>query len=156
MEWVALASTVVGGGIATVSAGFLDHRRWRRDRGEEHLETRRVLYGSYLAALAKARHTCSLMARERDMPADQRRRAVWDAFEPCVSLRYELAIAAPVFVVTPAEDTFRRLRDIRDVVSEGLLPDSDEYIAGRIRYDEVHLALRRAMRADLGADPWPR
>ncbi|MGI5436880.1 hypothetical protein ACQEV4_05265 [Streptomyces shenzhenensis] len=153
MEWVALVSTVVGGGIATVSAGFLDHRRWRRDRGEQHLETRRVLYGSYLAALAKARHTCSLMAREQEVPADQRRRAVWDAFEPCVSLRYELAIAAPASVVSPAEDTFRRLRDIRDIVADGLLPDSDEYAVGRTRYDEVHLALRRAMRVDLGAEP---
>ncbi|MEU3520184.1 hypothetical protein ABZ770_33785 [Streptomyces sp. NPDC006654] len=153
MEWVALASTVVGGGIATVSAGFLDQRRWRRDRGEQHLETRRVLYGTYLAALAKARHTCSRMARERDMPADERRRVVWDAFEPCASLRYELAIAAPAAVVTPAEDTYRRLRDIRDIVAEGLLSDSDEYTAGRTRYDEVHLALRQAMRADLGAEP---
>ncbi|MGJ5806040.1 hypothetical protein ACSCB1_44235 [Streptomyces europaeiscabiei] len=148
-----LASTVVGGGIATMSAGLLELWRWKREKGEQHVETRRVLYGSYLAALARARHTCSLMAREVEMPGDERRRAVWDAFEPCTSLRYELAISAPPFVVSPAEATFRRLRDIRDTVAQGLAPDSDEYARGRTQYDEVHLALRKAMRRDLGAEP---
>lgn len=152
MEWVTLASTVVGGGIATVSAGTLELWRWRRDKGEQHVETRRVLYGSYLAALARARHACSLMARETALPGDERRRAVWDAFEPCASLRYELAISAPPFVVAPAEATFRRLRDIRDTVAQGLPPDSDEYVRGRLQYDEAHLALRQAMRRDLGAE----
>jgi hypothetical protein len=117
------------------------------------METRRVLYGSYLAVLAKARHTCSLMARETEVPADQRRKAVWDAFEPCISFRYELAISAPRLVVSPAEDTFRRLRDIRDIVAQGLSAEGDEYAQCRTRYDEAHLALRRAMRRDLGAEP---
>ncbi|ALV34175.1 hypothetical protein AS200_20550 [Streptomyces sp. CdTB01] len=153
VEWVALASTAVGGGIATVSAGLLERWRWRRDRVEQHIETRRVLYGSYLAALAKARHTCSLMARETELPASERRRAVWDAFEPCASLRYELAISAPRSVVSPAETSFRRLRDIRDTVAQGLPPESDEYARGRMQYDEAHLALRMAMRQDLGAEP---
>ncbi|MFJ9019159.1 hypothetical protein ACIRPU_04090 [Streptomyces sp. NPDC102259] len=61
---MALASTVVGGGIATMSAGVMERRRWRRERGEQRTEARRALYGSYLAALARARHACSLMARE--------------------------------------------------------------------------------------------
>ncbi|MET7940069.1 hypothetical protein [Streptomyces sp. NPDC005302] len=147
-----MTSTVVGGGIAMASAGTLELWRWRRDRGVQHVETRRVLYGSYLAALAKSRHTCSLMARETALPDDERRRAVWDAFEPCASLRYELAISAPPFVVEPAEATFRRLRDIRDTVAQGLPPDSGEYARGRTEYDKVHLALRKAMRRDLGAD----
>lgn len=93
------------------------------------------------------------MARETEMPASERRRAVWDAFEPCVSLRYELAITAPPTVVSPAEASFRRLRDIRDTVAQGLPPESDEYARGRTQYDEAHLALRMAMRQDLGAEP---
>ncbi|MFE7440920.1 hypothetical protein ACFU7X_10710 [Streptomyces chartreusis] len=148
-----MASTVVGGAIATVSAGWLDHRRWRRDRGEQNVDTRRALYGSYLAALAKARHTCSIVARETESPLDQRRRAVWDAFEPCISLRYELAICAPPFVVSPAEDTFRRLRDIRDVVARGMSAESSGYAQCRTLYDQAHVTLRGAMRQDLGAEP---
>lgn len=85
------------------------------------------------------------------MPPAQRSRTVWDAFEPCISLRYELSISAPAFVVTQAEDTYRRLRDIRDAIAEGLLADSDEYASHRLGYDEAHLSLRSVMRTDLGA-----
>lgn len=151
MEWMALASTIVGGGIATASAGFLEYRRWKRDRGDQGIETRRALYGSYLAGLARARHACSVLARDTEMPPAQRSRAVWEAFEPCISLRYELSISAPAFVVTPAEHTFRRLRDLRDAVAEGLLADSDQYASHRTSYDKAHLSLRSAMRTDLGA-----
>jgi hypothetical protein len=153
VEWVALASTVVGGGIATVSAGVLERGRWKRARGEQRTETRRALYGSYLAALAKARHACSLMARETEASVDERRRVVWDAFEPCISLRYELSISAPLSVVVPAEDTFRRLRDLRDAVAGGVTADSDEYARGRTGYGDAHTVLRTAMRNDLGAEP---
>lgn len=151
MEWMALASTVVGGGIATASAGFLEYRRWKRDRGDQRIETRRALYGSYLAGLARARHTCSVLSRDTEMSPAQRSRAVWEAFEPCISLRYELSISAPESVVTPAEHTFRRLRDLRDAVAEGVPAGSEEYASHRMRYDEAHLSLRSAMRTDLGA-----
>jgi hypothetical protein len=93
------------------------------------------------------------MARETELPASERRRAVWDAFEPCISLRYELAISAPRFVVSPAEDTFRRLRDIRDTVALGSSAETGEYAQCRTRYDAAHIALRMAMRQDLGAEP---
>ncbi|MER5990577.1 hypothetical protein [Streptomyces viridosporus] len=153
MEWTTLVSTVVGGGIATVSATAVEYWRWKRQRTDQNTESRRALYGSYLAVLAKARHACGVLAREADLPSTQRRRTAWDAFEPCISLRYELAITAPSWVVTPAENTFRRLRDVRDAVARGATPDSDEYARLRRAYDEAHLSLRSAMRRDLGAEP---
>jgi hypothetical protein len=152
MEWISLASTVVGGGIATASAGLLDHRRWRRERGDQHTETRRALYVSYLTALATARHACRVAVREPEPEPDQRRRAVWEAFESCTALRYEVSICAPRFIIGPADDSFRRLRDLRDVVADGFSRDSDEYVTGRLRYDKAYQALRDAMRKDLGAD----
>jgi len=153
VEWLALVSTLVGGGIATVSAAVLERRRWRRQRYEQQEGIRRVLYGSYLAALAKARHTMSLMVRETETPLEQRRRAVWDAFEPCVGLRYELSIVAPQSVVVPAEDVFHRLQDLLESVSAGATAEDDTYASRRARYIEVHTALRSAMRSDLGAEP---
>lgn len=153
VEWVALVSTVVGGGIATVSAGALERRRWKRERGQQRTETRRALYGSYLAALAKARSACGLLARETEVPVDRRRRGVWEAFEPCVSLRYELAISAPSSVVEPAAETYSRLQDLLEIVSGGATADSDEYARGRTRYAEAYRALITAMRSDLGAEP---
>ncbi|WP_217241684.1 hypothetical protein [Streptomyces sp. AC555_RSS877] len=152
MEWISLASTVVGGAIATASAGLLDHRRWRRERGDQHRDTRRSLYVSYLAALATARHTCRVAVREPDPDPHQRTRAVWEAFEACTALRYEVSICAPRYIVGPSDDSFRRLRDLRDVVADGCSRDSNEYVTGRLRYDEAYQSLRDAMRKDLGAD----
>ncbi|MFG3026575.1 hypothetical protein ACGFZQ_50270 [Streptomyces sp. NPDC048254] len=131
---------------------ILDHRRWRRERGDQHTESRRSLYVSYLSALAAARHACRLAVREPGPDADQRRRAVWEAFEACTSLRYELSICAPRYVVEASDDSFRRLRDLRDVAADGFSRASDEYVASRLRYDRAYQALRDAMRKDLGAD----
>ncbi|MFJ9961475.1 hypothetical protein [Streptomyces avermitilis] len=152
MEWMALASTIVGGGIATVSAGLHERRRWKRDRGDQRIELRRNLYGTYLSGLSRARLACSVLARDPDASLSERRKAAWDAFEPCVSLRYQIAISAPAAVVTPAENVFRRLRDLRDATAEGLLLDSNAYAIHRTDYDTALQALRGAMRDDLGAD----
>ncbi|WP_039938278.1 hypothetical protein [Streptomyces himastatinicus] len=57
MEWITLASTVVGAGIATGSALLLDRRRWQRERRDRELETRRTLYGDYLACLGPGRRS---------------------------------------------------------------------------------------------------
>ncbi|MET9122073.1 hypothetical protein [Streptomyces sp. NPDC004528] len=152
MEWMSLASTMVGGGIATASAGLLDHRRWKRERGDQSTDTRRSLYVSYLSTLTTARHACRIAVREPILDPDERRRAVWEAFEACTALRYEVSICAPRYVVTPADDSFRRLRDLRDVVADGFSRDSAEYVSGRLRYDRSYQSLRDAMRKDLGAD----
>lgn len=86
------------------------------------------------------------------LDAQQRRHTVWEAFEACTALLYKVSICAPAYVVKPADDSFRRLRDLRDVVADGFGRDSDPYVAGRLRYDQAAQALRDAMRHDLGAD----
>ncbi|MFE5038215.1 hypothetical protein [Streptomyces sp. NPDC056683] len=93
-----------------------------------------------------------MTVREPNPDSQQRRRAVWEAFEACTSLRYELSICAPRYVVEKSDDSFRRLRDLRDVVADGFSRDSNEYVTGRLRYDRAYQALRDAMRIDLGAD----
>lgn len=77
---------------------------------------------------------------------------MWEALEACTSLRYELSICAPRYVVEKSDDSFRRLRDLRDVVTDGFSRDSNEYVTGRRRYDRAYQDLRDAMRKDLGAD----
>ncbi|MER6561014.1 hypothetical protein ABT300_25445 [Streptomyces sp. NPDC001027] len=77
---------------------------------------------------------------------------MWEAFEACASLRYELSICAPRHVVEKSDDAFRRLRDLRDVVADGFGRDSSECVTGRLRYDRAYQGLRDAMRKDLGAD----
>ncbi|WP_063734490.1 hypothetical protein [Streptomyces sp. RTd22] len=152
MEWITLASTVVGAGIATGSALLLDRRRWQRERRDRELETRRTLYGDYLACLSEARHACGNVARDPDMTPATRRTTAREAFGPCIGLRHQMTITAPDAVVAASEDAFRRLRDLRDGVMEGVRATDQDYLEGRGRYDDALAALRARMRQDLSPD----
>ncbi|MEV0112803.1 hypothetical protein AB0H77_06040 [Streptomyces sp. NPDC050844] len=152
MEWMTLASTLVGGGIATVSAGYLERRRWKHDRVDQRIEARRALYGTYLAGLSTARLTFSRLVRDTEVSNAERRQLAWDAFAPCSGLRYQVVISAPEAVATAAEDVYRKLRDLRNAVSEGLQLEGSDYAEYRARYDTALRTLRAAMRVDLGAD----
>ncbi|WP_221361993.1 hypothetical protein [Streptomyces beigongshangae] len=67
-----------------------------------------------------------MTVREPVSDSQQRQRAVWEPFEACTSLRYELSICAPRYVVEKSDDSFRRLRDLRDVVADGFSRDSED------------------------------
>lgn len=153
VEWTALISTVAGGGIATLSAGVLEFWRWKRQRVDQSIENRRVLYGSYLAVLSSTRHTCSWLARATELAPTERAKAVWDAYEHCLSLRYEIQIMAPLRVVAAADTTHHAVRDLCMAVEVGATSDSEEYTRVRQAYKDAHMSLRRAMRADLGSEP---
>ncbi|MFF3323203.1 hypothetical protein [Streptomyces sp. NPDC002889] len=152
MEWIALASTVVGAMIATGSAVLLDRRRWQRERSDREVQIRRSLYGDYLACLSEARHACGNVARDPEMDLAARRRTAREAFGPCIGLRYQMTIIAPARVVEASENAFRRLRDLRDRVMDGILVTEQRYLEERRRYDEALAALRAGMRKDLSVD----
>lgn len=83
----------------------------------------------------------------------ERAQAVWDAYESCISRRYEVEITAPSLVVAAAENTHHALRDLCVAVAGGVTNDSEEYAHLRQAYKEVHSSLRSAMRSDLGTEP---
>ncbi|MBZ3900504.1 MULTISPECIES: hypothetical protein [Streptomyces] len=149
MQWITLMSTLVGAAIATGSALLLDRQRWKRERLERETHTRRTLYGEYLASLSEARHTCGNVARDPDMELSVRRATARHAFGPCIGLRYQMTISAPSHVVDASEDTFRRLRDLRDRVMEGALATDPVYVEGRLNYNDALAVLRTRMRGDL-------
>ncbi|GGY88679.1 hypothetical protein [Streptomyces poonensis] len=149
MQWITLISTMVGAVIATGSAILLDRQRWRRERSDRETQARRTLYGNYLASLSEARHTCGNVARDPDMEPSTRRTTAREAFGPCIGLRYQMTISAPSRVVEASEDAFRRLRDLRDRVMEGILVTDPVYLEGRRTYDDALAALRVRMRGDL-------
>ncbi|MFI0775753.1 hypothetical protein [Streptomyces sp. NPDC021212] len=152
MEWISLAGTVVGAGIATGSAMLLDRRRWQRERQDRDVEIRRILYGDYLACLSEARHACGNVARDPDMDRATRRTTAREAFGPCIGLRYQITITAPGHVVEASENAFRRLRDLRDRVMDGVPATDEVYVEGRGQYDDALAALRARMRQDLSLD----
>ncbi|MEE1766506.1 MULTISPECIES: hypothetical protein [unclassified Streptomyces] len=149
MQWITLISTIVGAAIATGSALLLDRQRWKRERLERETQARRTLYGEYLASLSEARHACGNVARDPDMEPSVRRTTARHAFGPCIGLRYQMTISAPGRVVDASEDAFRRLRDLRDRVMEGVLATEPVYVAGRLAYNDALAVLRARMREDL-------
>ncbi|QOV37200.1 hypothetical protein IM697_01665 [Streptomyces ferrugineus] len=149
MQWITLISTIVGAAIATGSAMLLDRQRWRREHLDRETQARRTLYGEYLAGLSEARHACGNVARDPDMAPSTRRTTAREAFGPCIGLRYQMTISAPSRVVEASEDAFRRLRDLRDRVMEGVAATEPVYLEGRRSYDDALAALRARMRDDL-------
>ncbi|MGW7075305.1 hypothetical protein [Streptomyces sp. NPDC054866] len=149
MEWTTLVSTVVGAGIATASAAVLERQRGRRERADRGADVRRELYGSYLASLSHARHACGVIVRSDKLEGAGRLAAAREAFEPCIALRYQVAVVAPAVVVLASERAFRSLRDLRDVAAGGGRADGESYLAGRDRYADDLIALRESMRGDM-------
>jgi hypothetical protein len=152
MQWATLVSAAVGAVIATASAAFLDRSRWHRERHERVVAVRRDLYGEYLAALSQARNAFRGLARDRETEQPARERFARESFAPCYSMRYQMSIMAPQAVLVASEETFRRLRDVRDLAARGTLVGDEAYSGGRAEYEESLTRLRNAMRNDLGAD----
>ncbi|MFE3217653.1 hypothetical protein [Streptomyces antimycoticus] len=149
MQWITLISTIVGAAIATGSAMLLDRQRWKRECLARDTQTRRTLYGDYLASLSEARHACGNVARDPGMESSTRRTTAREAFGPCIGLRYQMTISAPSRVVDASEKAFRSLRDLRDRVMEGVLAAEPVYLEGRRSYDDALAVLRARMREDL-------
>ncbi|MPY47183.1 hypothetical protein [Streptomyces acidicola] len=150
--WLSLVSAITGAVIATASSAFLDHHRWRRDQAQQLTDTRRVLYGEYLAALSKARNHFRSLARDLDIDPKERGASARTSFVPCYDGRYQIAITASAKVVAASEETFRKLRNIRDVAGSGALAGDERYAEGRSEYEVALAKLRKAMREELGAD----
>ncbi|OPF65940.1 hypothetical protein VT50_0237920 [Streptomyces antioxidans] len=152
MEWATLASAAAGAVIATASGAFFDRHRWRRERRAHLLEVRRTLYGEYLTCLSKARNAFRLLARDHELGSVERERAARERFASCYELRYQVTITASAPVVEASEETFRRLRDVRDLAAAGVLAGDEAYSGGRGAYEGALTRLRLAMRAELGSD----
>jgi hypothetical protein len=143
-----LINTIVGAAIATGSAKLLERQRWERQHLDRETQTRRSLYGGYLASLSEARHGCGNMARHPDIEPSIRRTTARQAFGQCIGLRYQMTISAPARVVETSEDTSCHLRDLRDRVMEGVLVTDPVYLEGRRTYDNA-LCIRRARMRDV-------
>jgi hypothetical protein len=152
MQWLALVSTVLGALIGVGSTLVVDRRRWSRERSKAMYEARRQLYSDFLADLSTTRDAIRAVARGYH-PADiSRRQAAGDAFGKAnlYSRRYQVSITAPEAVVAAATETFRSLRELRNVAAAGHDNDSGENRAVKARYEAGLTKLIDVMRDDLG------
>ncbi|MFJ5294529.1 hypothetical protein [Streptomyces sp. NPDC088348] len=152
MQWISLISAIAGAIIATAATAFLDRHRWRREQAQRRTDTRRVLYGEYLATLSRARNDFRILARDLDTAPAQRDTSARNSFAPCYEVRYQITITASTKVVAASEKTFRRLRDVRDLAGDGTLAGDERYSGGRGEYEAALTELRTAMRQELRAD----
>lgn len=130
--------------------------RWRREQTTTQNQLRRQAYAAYLAALIRAHEAMRTAASGDYGSAGQKEAAIREAFrsaDPYVH-RYEMALLAPLEVVDPAVQAFRRVRGIRDLLISGVTADSPEYRkAQRIYFASIEVA-SDAMRRDLGISPF--
>jgi hypothetical protein len=152
MDWSAtlpaLLGTILGASITLLA----DRIRWRRDQDQRQQESRKEAYAAYLASLHAASEAIRAVSLA-DHPAEALTGAARDAFREAGlrSTREQLVLLAPESVVRVADDAFRALRELRDLVGDGHDLESPDYQLTLGRYHAALAASRNRMRADLGS-----
>src|SRR5687768_1903435 len=121
----ALLGTVVGASLALVA----DHARYRRDRGERRRDERRDAYAKFLSAVHTTSEGIRVIAVADSAQLTDRSSAARNAFRAADlhGLREQVVLLAPRSVAQIADDMFRTLRAMRDLVGEGGDPDAPNY-----------------------------
>ena len=72
-----------------------------------------------------------------------------DLFRDCYRIRYQISIIAEQGVVNGSEATFRKMRDIRDLLSKGENLESADYQKLRTEWGTLLRQLQNSMRLEL-------
>jgi hypothetical protein len=133
MSWGTLAAAALGAVFGVGTTLLADLVRSRRDLEQRWVDTKRLVYVSFLVALAQA-HSRMVVAAFGGLPAPDRRQAVHQAFHSdprhseAKSVLRELAITAPDHVYRAAVPVYEQLRMVRDALAvQPITVDSDEY-----------------------------
>jgi hypothetical protein len=144
----ALGGTVVGASVTLLA----DRVRWRRDQHQRGHDARRDAYAAYLAALhatSEGLRAVSLGEHSVEVPRAAAARAAFRTTN-LNALRELLVLLAPAPIVLRAGETFRELRNLRDVVAGSQDLDPPDYQPVLMRYQLALKRLRNSMREDLG------
>ncbi|MFE4360431.1 hypothetical protein [Kitasatospora sp. NPDC056800] len=154
MNWISLAGTALGALIALLATSLNDRVKWRREQSASHRALCQQTYARFLAALTDAHERMRTEARTDHQSAEARATAVLEAFHTsgCYPLRYELAIIASQPVLDGAEEAFKLIRQVRDLLAAGTGVEAPEYKELRYAYGPVLRNLQARMRAELGSD----
>jgi hypothetical protein len=146
-----LLGTIVGASVTLLA----DRVRWRRDQHERRHDTRRDAYATYLAALHATSEGIRAVSLGEHTPETPRPSAARAAFRSAHlnATREQLVLLAPAAIVRVADETFKGLRKLRDLVGQGHDLESPDYQQVLNRYQLVLKTLRNSMREDLGTPP---
>ncbi|MEU3091360.1 hypothetical protein ABZ703_34230 [Streptomyces massasporeus] len=152
MNWLTLASTLLGAVVGVGSTLLADRARWGREAQAQMLERKRVLYGEFLTALNLAQESLFAVAYGRhpaELSRDLAARAAFDNHQ-VYAVRERLVLSGGEPVVATGDLAFNRLKTFRDVVGSGAAPDSPESGDALLPYAVALRELRHAMREELG------
>ncbi|REE97417.1 hypothetical protein [Thermomonospora umbrina] len=153
MEWLAPLGALLGVVVGIGGTGWTERARWKRSQQHESSQVRRGIYVQFLAASAHA-HSAVWSAARPEHRSDEatRRVGILEAFGPAelYARRFDLMLAAPSSVIEPALLTFRRLREVRDVLANGGQVDDPEFKVINQGYYEAFQDTVIAMRRDIG------
>jgi hypothetical protein len=155
MDWLPLASTLLGALIGVGSTLAVDRAKWRRDQERQARETRRTVYVEFLGALNTARESLWTLSRGIIPPGKRREDATREVLhESEVWITGErLLITAPQTVIDVADTATKELRHLRDVVSAGYTTESPELRQAESTYVDALMNLRATIRNDLDVPP---
>ncbi|MGX5210160.1 hypothetical protein ACWKT3_15885 [Streptomyces violaceus] len=153
MDWGTLAGTALGAvlGVSTTLLG--ERSRWRRENRSRERAAKQQLYGEYLAALWLTRHRLRDLKRQGGLTGEERITRAGEILGStnAFQLLHQLRIMAPDSLGEVAEQTFKRLRDLRDRFDEPDVSTDPEWSATQATLGEALDTLHRAMRSDLNS-----
>jgi hypothetical protein len=149
MQWTALLATLLGAAIAMGTSLIVQARKDRHDLAAEWRRTRREIYMSYLAVLAKTRSELLTLSKKPDMTEAERDETARQVFAPCYEQRDHLELVAPSDVSEPALTCFRTVRGMRDLVAAGKSVADPDWEPNTRQVKRSLDAAREAMREDL-------
>ncbi|WP_327429081.1 hypothetical protein [Streptomyces sp. NBC_01236] len=154
MDWGTLAGTTLGAvlGVRTLLG---ERSRWRRENTSHERAAKQQLYGEYLAALWLTRHGLRELKRSIGLSREERIQQAGEILGSAnaFQLLYQIHIMAPEPLGDVADQTFLRLRHLRDRFDEPDVSADPEWSATQGALGEALEALRRAMRSDLKSSP---
>jgi len=143
-----LLGTIVGASVTLLADGV----RWRRDQHQRSYAMRRDAYADYLSALHGTSENIRAVSLGEHAPDVSRTLAAMAAFRSANlnAAREQLVLLAPAPVVHAADDTFRALRELRNLLTQGSDLSTPDYKQVLTRYQLSLKTLRNVMRGDLG------
>ncbi|MFF4787892.1 hypothetical protein ACFY3E_42075 [Streptomyces griseorubiginosus] len=151
MEWGTIVGTVLGAVVGVGSTLVADRARWRREQSARDRESKRQLYADYLAALSRTRNEFRSLVRQLDLTVEERAGAAGRSFREggAYELRYQVALVAPEAVTVNAHQALHWLRDMNDIVEQGVVRGDERWERSHGAFSDALSALRVAMRTDL-------
>jgi hypothetical protein len=151
VEWATPVGTAIGAIVGVGAALLGDRVRWRRETKERDREALRLVYVTFLKALAITRDELSRTSADVSSSGEERALAAHRAFreQEIYAKQYQFEISAPSEIVELGLLVTERLVDYRDAVISGATRSNEACTLARQRLTEAGRALIGAMRSTL-------